>query len=358
LSTLKKKDTEIHQLRKSEDEMIRRGDVIKKLKAELEKERNEKERMMTCLQKRFSKAQLDRVFDDKNTNWSNHDYRKSITLLGVSDKAYKLTRELMNLPLPARSAVKNLIANIDMSEGILGGVLDLLSAAGNCMTELECQVSFCFDEAQLSNKKQVTYNSTTDQVQGPHKLMQVAMISGIFSSFSNPVFYKNSCAMTKKLLFEILTAIHEAGFHVRVIVCDLGLDNQKLLRELKVDEKKPFFEHPVTKKKIYVWADPPHCEKLLRNHLIDTGIELDPKSPGRKFASREPLQALVTNSSHMDLPSHPLKQEHLNVQGSERQRCQPARELLDERVAKALEKMACSKDYANTDEGEFFKVKL
>jgi hypothetical protein len=336
--------------------MLKIWDDNKKLKAQLDEANKEKERMLTCLRQRFSQAQLDRIWNDKNTNWSQDDFGKAITLLGVSDKAYKITRELLQVPLPARSAVKRLLANIEFTEGILEGVLNLIKAAGNTMTELERQVSFCFDEAQLSSRKQVTYNTTTDQIQGPHKMMQVAMISGIFSKFSNPVFYKHSCPMTKKLLFDILKALHEVGFHVRVVLCDLGLDNQKLLKDLKVDEVTPFFEHPITKKNLYVWADPPHCEKLLRNHLLDTGIELEPLSPGRKVASRQALQALVTDSSHQDMPMHPLKQEHLNVQGSERQRCQPARDVLDERVAVALEKMAGSDFCDDPDEAECFKV--
>jgi hypothetical protein len=356
LSAFKRQDEENNELKKVENEMIQGRYVNKKQKALLEEEIKEKERIMTCLRKRFSKAQLDRILDDKNTHWSQDDYRKAITLLGVSDKAYKITRELLNVPLPARSAVKNLLSNIEMPEGILSGVLDLLSAAGNTMSELDCQVSFCFDEAQLSSKKQVTYNTTTDQVQGPHKLMQVGMISGIFSSYTNPVFYQHSCAMTKKVLFDILKAIHDSGFHVRVIICDLGIDNQKLMKELQVDEKKPFFNHPSTNKRVYVWADPPHCEKLLRNHLLDTGIDLQPEDPGQKCATRQPLQALVTDSAHADLPRHSLKQEHLNVQGSERQRCQPARDVLDSRVADALETMACRDEYDDQEEIECFKV--
>jgi hypothetical protein len=354
--TFNKQEKEIKELKKAEQELISSRRTIEEQKVELDKANREKELVLTCLRQRFSTAQLERIFHNKNTNWSQEDFRKAITLLGISDKAYKVTRELLKVPLPARSAVKKLLANIQMSEGILEGVLNLIRAAGDAMTELERQVSFCFDEAQLSSRKQVTYNTTTDQVQGPHKLMQTAMISGIYSSFSNPVFYKNSCPMTKELLFEILKAVHEAGFHVRVLVCDLGLDNQKLLKDLKVDEETPFFEHPVTKKKLYVWADPPHCEKLLRSHLIDTGIDLEPQCPGRKVASRQPLQALVSDSSHEDMPSHPLKQEHLNVQGSERQRCQPARDLLDSRVADALEKMAGRG--VEADEAECFKVKI
>lgn len=223
------------------------------------------------------------------------------------------------------------------------------------MTELERQVSLCFDEAQLSSRKQVTYNTTTDQVQGPHKLMQAAVISGIFSSFSNPVFYKHSCPMTKTILFEILNALHDAGFNVRVMVCDLGLDNQKLMKKLKVDENKPFFEHPQTSDKVYVWADPPHCEKLLRNHLFDTAIDLDPHSPGRRVASKEPLQALVTETAHKDMPTHPLRPEHLNVQGCERQRCHLAREVLNSHVANELEKMATKTDL-DEYEAEYLKV--
>lgn len=345
----------IRDLEKDQEELIKSRVIIRKQKEELDKAKKDKEKIMESLRQRFSQAQLDRILEEKNSNWSHDDFRKAITLLGVSDKAYKVTRELLKVPLPARSAVKKLLANIEMEEGILTGVLDLISAAGNSMTELERQVAFCFDEAQLSNRKPVTFNTSTDQVQGPHKMMQAAVISGLFSSFSNPVYYKHSSPMTKPILFEILKAVHDAGFHVRVIICDLGIDNQKLLKKLEVDEKKPFLTHPVTKNKLYVWADPPHCEKLLRSHLIDTAIDLDPQSPGRRVASREPLEALVKETAHEDLPMHPLRQEHLNVQGFDRQRCQLARDVLDCRVADALEKMASRGDY-DVAEAEYIRV--
>lgn len=355
MSAFKRKDSEINELEKDKQELIKSRVINRKQKEALEKAGMEKEKILASLRKRFSQAQLDRILDEKNSNWSQEDFRKAITLLGVSDKAYRVTRELLNVPLPARSAVKKLLANIEMSEGILEGVLDLISAAGNSMTLLERQVSLCFDEAQLSSRKQVTFNTTTDQVQGPHKLMQAAVISGLYSSFTNPVFYKHSCCMTKELLFNILKALHDAGFHVRVLVCDLGFDNQTLLKNLEVDEKNPFFLHPVTKRKLYVWADPPHCGKLLRNHLFDHAIDLEPQHPGRKVASRQPLEALVKDTAHKDLPMHPVKQEHLNVQGSERQRCQYARDVLDSRTAEALEAMASRGDFDEA-EVEFLKV--
>lgn len=356
MSVLKREEKHNVELQKENDKLkseLRRSSAQGAKQAECQAEQL---RMQTELRKRFSQPQIDRMLDNKSTNWKEDDYRRAITLMGISDKAYKVTRELLGVPLPARSAVKKLLSRIEMTEGTLQCVLDLIKAAGETMSAFERQVSICFDEVQLSNKNPVVHNSTTDQVQGPHKLMQVGVISGIFSTFSNPVFYQHSCPVTKKIVHDVVSSLHDAGFTVRLLVCDLGFDNQKLLKELEVDEVKPHFQHPKTSEKIFVWADPPHCQKLLRNHLLDTAIDLDPKTPGKRVASRETLQALVNETSHKELPCHPLTQEHLNVQGADRQRCGLTRELLHCDVANALERLAGHDDYKN--EEAVFKVKL
>ena len=77
------------------------------------------ERIMTCLRQRFSPAQLDRILNDHDSNWSQEDFQKANTLLCASEEAYKMTRELLNVPLPARSAVKRWLADIKLSEGNL-----------------------------------------------------------------------------------------------------------------------------------------------------------------------------------------------------------------------------------------------
>jgi hypothetical protein len=313
---------------------------LEKLESKNESLQTEQQTLLTALRQRFSQTQIDRIINPKSkTRWSQEDIRKAITMLSVSEMGYHVAKNLLGLPLAARSSVKKLLSNIEFEEGVLNGVLDLMSLAGEGMSELQRQVVVAFDEVQLTSK--LVYNPKKDQVQGPHKLMQVACVTGLFSNYTNPVFYKNSQKMTKDVLEEIICALHKVGFHVRALVFDLGFDNVQLMKkELKVDEEKPFFKHPLEDYNIYVWTDPPHNGKLLRNHTLDNGIDTNPSAPGEEVASRSALQALVDKTGHVDLPHHPLRQEHLNVQGHGRQLCHLAHDVLDPRVGVALRDLA------------------
>lgn len=121
MSAFTRNESELNNLKKVQQELIKSREIIRKQKEKLDKAAMEKETTMAALRKRFSQAQLDRIMDEKNSNWSHEDYQKATTLLVISDEAYKVTRELLKVPLPARSAVKNLLANANsvMSEGIL-----------------------------------------------------------------------------------------------------------------------------------------------------------------------------------------------------------------------------------------------
>lgn len=112
-------EKEIHEHKKVQEELIKTRKMIKEQQVELEQERWRKERIMTCLRERFSPAQLDRILDDKESRWSQEDFQKANTLLCGSEKAYKMTRELLNVPLPARSAVKRWIAENKLVQGNL-----------------------------------------------------------------------------------------------------------------------------------------------------------------------------------------------------------------------------------------------
>lgn len=301
--------------------------------------------LLTALKQRFSQTQIDRIINPKSkTHWSQNDIRKAITMLSCSEMGYLVAKKLLGLPVAARSGVKALLSNISFEEGVMDGVLDLMRMAGEGMTLLQRQVVLSFDEVQLADR--IVYDTKKDKVEGPHKLLQAACVTGMFANFTNPVYYKNSQAMTKDILLEIISALYKIGFHVRAIVCDLGFDNQDLLtKQLKLNEEKPYFEHPEAKYNVYVWSDPPHNEKLLRNHTLDNSIDTDPSNPGEAVATRWALQTLVNKTGHVDLPSHPLTQQHINVQGHDRQICKLANDVLDSRTAEALRRLASEDDF-------------
>jgi len=52
--------------------------------------------------------------------------------------------------------------------------------------------------------------------------------------------------MTKKLLFQIIKKLHEVGFNVISIICDMGSSNMGLYKSLNVSIHNTSFLHPIT----------------------------------------------------------------------------------------------------------------
>jgi Transposase protein len=97
------------------------------------------------------------------------------------------------------------------------------------------------------------------------------MARGLFSKWKTPVYVGFDVNMTKKLLDEVICALHDVGHEVVACVSDMGTSNQGLWKELNVNTSQTFFHHPVTNNKIWMFADVPHLLKLTRNWLFDSG---------------------------------------------------------------------------------------
>nr|CAI5846632.1 unnamed protein product [Callosobruchus analis] len=114
----------------------------------------------------------------------------------------------------------------------------------------------------------------------------------------------------------------------------MGTGNVALWRELNVGhDKKCHFAHPCdVSLKIFVWADVPHHHiKLVRNHLIDHGMYMDDY-----LINKDYFEALLNLSSTELTIAYKLKQDHINISRSARQRVRPAVHLLPYTVAKAI----------------------
>jgi hypothetical protein len=147
--------------------------------------------------------------------------------------------------------------------------------------------------------------------------------------------------MTVKLIEDLLTRLHEAGFDVVAMVSDLGPDNRTLINSLGADEDTPWMLHPCTSEKVYILSDIPHLIKLARNHLFDQGFLLNPGAEnGFLIASKEPLKELLELSTMLELQSHKFTWEHYNAEGSDRQFVSFATQTLSSSVAACLREAA------------------
>lgn len=286
--------------------------------------------ILTTLTKNLTKAQIDRLLYNKNTNWSPQDYATGVVLLGVSKKFYHYLRTHTKFLLPCITSVKKFVSSIDFEPGLLTNALTLLEYTGKSLSDIDRLVMLSYDEMHLDET--CGYDSKWDQVLGPCRQVQVIHARGIYGKWKVPVYYEFDVPVTKDLLDKVVTALHNIDFTVVGVVSDMASTNDTLFKKMGVTIEKPFFTHIVTQDPIFCFHDLPHMIKLCRNHLLDKGIFLSPT----EFASKDALQELVEKSAGIDLLPHKMTLAHLSVKGSDRQNVLKANQVLSNSTSRAL----------------------
>lgn len=143
---------------------------------------------------------------------------------------------------------------------------------------------------EMSIKERVVYNVEKDEVEGVEdfgslgrtKLVanhaMVFMLKGLTFSWKQPIGYFLSSGpmggdTLKDLLVEALRKIKSKGLQPRLVICDQGSNNRRVLETLlgaTVD--KPYFE--LNEEKIFVMYDLPHLLKNIRNNLKISGFSI------------------------------------------------------------------------------------
>ena len=292
--------------------------------------------MQDLLKKIFTPGQIRLLLNPglSKTKWSNEDIANAISLRCASPKGYRYMKNVMKIPLPGMSTLRRWTNRVRVEPGILSSVINVMIAKKKCMPDVQKLVVLSFDEMYLSYK--ISIEREKEQVIGPHKTCQCVMVRSLFSSWKQLIYYQYDKAMDVSTFFEIISKLHESGYIVVAVTCDMGPSNMKLWSELDIGmhPKKCYFQHPVNNDlKIFVFADIPHLLKLIRNHFLDDSIYWK----GKKIDSTV-LQILISLNSYKDLKIvHKLTEAHLNVQGTDRQKVLPAAQILSNTTARAIQ---------------------
>lgn len=169
------------------------------------------------------------------------------------------------------------------------------------------------------------------------QIRNVIVGRGLFKKWKQPVYYQFDQDMTKSIILNVITELHHNGYTVIALTCDLGTTNQAVLKELEiesvVDREKTYFQHPCdVTKKIHVFADVPHLIKLLRNHLLDSGLHIS-----GQFINKSCLERLLEINSNDLKIAHKLSRLHLDVTGPQRQNVKLATQIFSNTNAAAIE---------------------
>jgi hypothetical protein len=290
----------------------------------------------TALKDIFSPAQLDRILNRKKTKWSQEDYMMAISFLCQSSRGYRFARNVLKIPLPAASTVRKQLARFPLEEGLATSALEIMKAKGKRMTPLQRATELTFDEVYISST--MVYDPVSDQVLGPFSKTQVIMAQGIFGRWKSVVYFQHNEDVTPEILSNVIQELHKSGFPVHSITCDMGQENRNLYSALGVDDKNPSFPHPVTGHQIACFHDAPHLLKLARNHLVDTGMTLNPNDPVTKqrHATKEPLLEMLNKSHLVELHGHNVLWKHLEARQCDRQNVKLAAQVLSNKTSVCL----------------------
>ena len=291
------------------------------------------------LEKKFTADQTKILVESKKRpkKWGKDDIINGLLLRSFSRKAYQFIRQKKLLPMPSLSTLKIWVKKLNCQPGMQVDVLKIMKSKIEAETSpLAKLAALSFDEMEVA--KCYDYDQETDQVFGPFKKLQLAMIRGICHNWKQPIFYEFDSQMKADLLFRIIISVESHGIQVWTIVFDLG--NVGLLNELGVTPERPFFINPFDPTRpIFVNPDAPHMLKLLRNHLLDQGFTFDGFT-----ITRNDLEEILTFDSAELKICHKLTETHFDVKGSSRQNVRSAAQLLSHSTATALKTLFPEKE--------------
>uniref|UniRef100_A0A182HYC2 Transposase n=1 Tax=Anopheles arabiensis TaxID=7173 RepID=A0A182HYC2_ANOAR len=288
--------------------------------------------MKKKLSKTLSGNQIDLILKrKKRVRWTKKELGAALTLRYFGKRPYMYMTDDMHFPLPARATIQRYIKSINIKQGILADVLNLMESYAKTLTPRDRECVISFDEMKVTHI--LEYDVGADEVLGPHNYLQVVMARGIFNKWKQPIFIGFDQKMTKDIILSLIKKLSERMINVVAIVSDNCQAHASCLRDLGAhDITKPYFNHPVTNKNVYVFPDAPHLIKLLRNWLIDTGFDYK-----GSIITADPLRKLVEERKDAEItPLFKLNENHLTMSPQERQNVRRAVQLLSHTTATAL----------------------
>lgn len=271
-----------------------------------------------------------------------------------SPRAYDYIREIFSNNLPNASTIRAWYGNscLNSDVGISTSCLDILKRKAERKksenSELLCSLVFheMFIRQQtqwINSSKRFLGYSTYGKQHGIAKEALVFMACGINDAFKLPIAYHFIHSIDADDKKELLLSIIDALCAIDVIITNITFDGhatniamcKQLGANLNVDpdDFKPFFE---TKngKKIFIWFDPCHMLKLVRNAIASKEQFTD--SEGKLIAwSHYTKLVEISKINGCDL-THEMNNKHLNWK-RRIMKVDLAAQTLSESTARAIE---------------------
>jgi hypothetical protein len=167
---------------------------------------------------------------------------------------------------------------VQFTTGISVNVFGALQHSVQKITGKDHYCVLMFDE--MSVRENVCFNQKLGCIEGFEDLVKsgqtcnvanhalVFMVRGLYKKWKQSMAYYFTHASTKaemllQFLEEVIDACQNAGLKVVATICDMGSNNVKALKLLKLSEEQPFFKFH--NKESAAVFDPPHLLKRTHN---------------------------------------------------------------------------------------------
>ena len=246
------------------------------------------------------------------------------------------------------------LQKMNIKPGFSGSVIDALTLKVQAMDPIDCNVALVFDE--MSIKQGLVYNEGTDSVEGFEDFGDVGqsryianhaiafMVRGLASKWKQPVGYFLSSGPIKATILRSLTKhcidkIDKTGLNVVALVCDQGSNNRSFIQHLeKVTIEKPYIMHG--NKQVFVFYDPPHLLKNVRNNLKKADLRV-----GEKIVSWQHIVDFYNIDKMQMIQMAPkLKERHIELPPFSAMRVNLAAQVLIHSVAAGISFLVTAKE--------------
>lgn len=299
--------------------------------------------------------------------------RFAVTVDFYSPKAYDYIREIFGSKLlPTRRTIQKWYQTVDCEAGFSEEALKFLKT--KCK-EKKLLFSLMIDEMSIrkrihwDGKKFLGYTTSPDDTKDdgtPAKEVLVFMLNCVNERWKIPVgyFFISSMGGARKanLVKVCLNSLHEVGAQVISLTFDGAASNKFMAENLGAaihnpDKLRTSFPHPATNEPVFIFLDPPHALKLVRNALGTYKTLYDEDGQIIRWADFENLVKIQEEKGlHLGCKA---TRRHLNWQ-REKMRVKLAAQTFSESTARAMrylrERFGCDSKYSSQGTEMFFRT--
>ncbi|RVE40704.1 hypothetical protein evm_014645 [Chilo suppressalis] len=215
------------------------------------------------------------------------------TLHFYSPKAYQYVRKKFQTCLPHPRTIRKWYESIDAQPGFTKESLEAIKLKADntkyrlicnlVMDEMAIRQRVEWDGKEMHGYVDICKSGTESDSLPIAKEALVFLLTAINGAWKVPVGYflvdGVSGQQRANLVIQCLELLHETGVDVTSLTFDGCPANLTMAKELgcnlDTDHLKTDFEHPVIKKPVYIFPDPCHMLKLVRNALETNNVFID-----------------------------------------------------------------------------------